>query len=76
MATVLVALMPRKAGPIMARAHVFAENRIVCGFHVRSDIVAGQTYGTYVAHLLLKAPDFQPIYQAAESELKAAHMAP
>jgi acid phosphatase (class A) len=76
MATVLASLMPTKTEAIMARAQVFAENRIVCGYHFRSDIEAGKTFGTFVANELLHNPQFQPQYQAAAAELQAAHLAP
>ena len=60
----------------MARAQVFAENRVVCGYHFRSDIVAGKTFGTFVANELLHNPQFQTQYQAAAAELHFAHLAP
>ena len=49
MGIVLAHLMPGHAQAIMTRTALFAENRLVCGFHFRSDIVAGQEYGTLMA---------------------------
>jgi acid phosphatase (class A) len=75
MAGVLTSLMPAKAKAINARADVFAESRIVCGYHFRSDITAGKTLGTLVATNLLRSPGFKPYYEAAKAELKAANLA-
>ncbi len=72
LAVVLAALMPDRAGEIMARASDYAESRLVCGVHFRSDIAAGQTLGTAVGVMLLKSPELQPRIEAARRELKAA----
>ena len=42
MGVVLASLLPDKAQAILQRASVFAENRLICGVHFRSDIVAGR----------------------------------
>ena len=75
MAVVLASLMPEKAPAILARASDFAHSRLVCGVHYRSDIVAGEALGTAIAVMLLHNPQFKPEYDAAEAELKAAHLA-
>lgn len=75
MAQVLAALMPDKANAILARATLFAENRLVCGYHFRSDIVAGQELGTVLALKLMAQPDFQTRMAASRRELQAAHLA-
>jgi acid phosphatase (class A) len=72
----LAALLPARAPAILLRARSFAENRMVCGMHYRSDIVAGQVLGTTVASTLLRDPAFRAEIDAAEAELKAAHLAP
>lgn len=72
---VLAALIPEKAQAILTRARGFAENRIVCGMHFRRDIVAGQVLGTAVAVSLLHSAAFKTEFDAAEQELKAAHLA-
>ena len=69
MAVVLAALMPEKGQAIMARAAVYAENRLVCSAHFRRDIVAGQTLGTAVAVMLLHNAKFRVEFGAAEAEL-------
>ena len=71
-AVVLAALMPDHAADIMVRASEFAESRLICGVHFRSDIVASETLGTSVGVMLLKSPALQEQIAAAKAELKAA----
>lgn len=73
MGVVLAALMPEKAQAILARASEFAEHRLVCGMHFRSDIVAGQQFGTVLALRLMEKPAFKAEMDAARAELRAAH---
>lgn len=72
MAVVLAQLAPGKAAAIMARASEYADNRLVCGMHFRSDIVAGQALGTAMALKLMATSDFKPEFDAAAREMKAA----
>jgi acid phosphatase (class A) len=72
MATVLGALMPEKSQLILARAQDYAENRLICGMHYRSDLAAGQQFGTLLALRLMERPDFQAHMTAAKAELRAA----
>ena len=74
MAQVMAALVPEKANDLLARAGLFAENRLVCGYHFRSDIAAGQELGTVLALKLMAQPDFQKQMAASRSELQAAHL--
>jgi acid phosphatase (class A) len=69
---VLAQLMPAKSQAIMARAYQFAETRLTCGVHFRSDIVAGQQYGTIIALKLMENPVFKAQMAKARTEL-AAH---
>ncbi len=66
---VLAALLPAKSQAIMARASEYAEHRLVCGVHFRSDIVAGQQYGTIIALKLMDTPAFQAQMAKARAEL-------
>jgi len=75
MGVVLANLMPDHANAILARSAQFAENRLVCGFHFRSDIVAGQQFGTILALRLMQNPQFQRDMAAAKTELQAANFA-
>lgn len=70
---VLAALMPDKGQAILARAEAYAENRLVCGMHFRSDIVAGQDLGTVVAVRLMQNPAFASEMEAARAELRSRH---
>jgi acid phosphatase (class A) len=76
MAVVLAALVPEKAQAILARASDYAENRLVCSMHYRRDIVAGEVLGSAVGVALLHNAQFRIEFDAAEQELKAAHVAP
>ena len=71
---VLAAAIPEKSQAILARASAYAENRLVCGMHFRRDIVAGEVLGTAVALTLMQDAEFKTEFDAAEQELKAAHM--
>ncbi|HUO02233.1 MAG TPA: phosphatase PAP2 family protein [Rhizomicrobium sp.] len=70
---VLAALMPDKAQAILERAREYAENRLVCGVHFRSDIMAGQDLGTVVAVRLMQDPAFAGEMDAARAELRTHH---
>jgi acid phosphatase (class A) len=72
---VLASLMPNRAQAILARAEQYGENRIVCGFHFRSDVTAGQQFGTVLAVEMLQHPVFQGWFAEAQAELKAAGLA-
>jgi acid phosphatase (class A) len=76
MAEVLAALMPQKSQAILARATAFAENRLICGYHFRSDIVAGQEFGSLLALHLMQSPAFAAQMAAAKAELQAANLTP
>jgi acid phosphatase (class A) len=70
MGVVLSALMPAKSQVILARSAQYAERRLVCGVHYRSDIVAGQQFGTILALRLMEKPEFRTLMAAAQAELK------
>jgi len=71
MGVTLAHLMPAKAQPILARAELYGEERLICGVHFRSDIVAGEALGTAIALQLQLSPDFRKEYDAAAAELTA-----
>jgi membrane-associated phospholipid phosphatase len=71
MGVVLASLMPEKSQPILARAAEYAERRLICGVHFRSDIVAGQQFGTVLALRLMQNPQFQAQMNLARAELRA-----
>ena len=65
-------LLGPDAQAILARSREYAENRLVCGVHYRSDIVAGQQYGTILALRLMENAAFQAQLAIARNELQAA----
>ena len=69
---VLARLMPSKGQIIMARAEDFAESRMICGVHSRSDIRASAVLGTTIGTLLLHEAAFEPLLDSARAELAAA----
>jgi acid phosphatase (class A) len=71
---ILAHLMPNKAQLIMARAEDFAESRMYCGVHYRSDIRASAVLGTTIATLLLHNEAFKPLLDASRAELAAAFL--
>jgi len=73
MGVVLASVVPEKSQVILARASEFGEHRLVCGMHFRSDIVAGQEFGTALALTLMQKPEFKAAMEAARAELRAAH---
>jgi acid phosphatase (class A) len=69
LAPVLTYLLPEKSQVILARASEYAQHRLVCGMHFRSDIVASQQYGTILALRLMETPAFRTQMQASQKEL-------
>jgi acid phosphatase (class A) len=72
MGVVLASLVPERSQAILARASEYAEHRLVCGVHFRSDIAAGQQFGTVLALRLMENPQFQSQMTLARAELRAA----
>jgi acid phosphatase (class A) len=75
-AAVLANLMPGNAQVILARASDYAESRLYCGVHYRSDLVAGQVLANVLVLKLMEKPAFREELEAARAELTAAHIAP
>ena len=69
MGVVLASLVPEKSQAILARSAEYAEHRLVCGVHYRSDIVAGQQFGTILALRLMQNPAFRAQMDLARAEL-------
>ncbi len=75
-AEVLANLMPGNAQIILARASDYADSRLVCGAHYRSDLEAGHVLATALVAELMTKPAFRAELEAARAELTAAHIAP
>ncbi|HWA63209.1 MAG TPA: phosphatase PAP2 family protein [Caulobacteraceae bacterium] len=74
MAVVLAAAMPEASQQLMTRARDYAESRVICAAHFRSDTTAGEALGTAVATMLLRNEEFREDLAAAHAELVAAHL--
>jgi acid phosphatase (class A) len=72
---VLASLMPNHAQAILARATEYGENRILCGFHFRSDVTAGEQFGSILAVEMLQNSTFKGWFNAAHLELKGTGLA-
>jgi acid phosphatase (class A) len=71
MAAILARLVPSHGGAIMQRAAVYAQSRIVCEVHFRSDVIGGQALGMVVADRLMQDATFHKQFDAAKQELDA-----
>ena len=72
MAGVLARLLPARAAAILGRAAEFAQTRLICDQHFRSDVTAGEALGLLVAERLMTKPKFAAAFAAAKKELSAA----
>ncbi len=71
MATVLGEMVPEKRNALFTRAAGYAENRLVAGFHYRSDTVMSRTGAALIAQKMEEQPDFNTEFDAAKAELRA-----
>jgi acid phosphatase (class A) len=69
-ALTLAEIFPKRRAELMERANEFAQNRLVCGVHYRSDIVAGQVLAYGLFDQLKTVPAYQKDLDAARSELE------
>jgi acid phosphatase (class A) len=70
MATVLGEMVPEKRNELFTRAAGYAENRLVAGFHYRSDTVMSRTGAALIAQKMEEQPDFKTEFDAAKAELR------
>ena len=75
-AAVLANLMPGKAQVILGRAADYAESRLYCGVHYRSDTTAAMTLANVMVAKLVQKPAFAAELEAARAELTKARLAP
>lgn len=71
-AGVLARLAPAHAPAILARAQRYAESRITCEQHFRSDVTAGEALGLLVAERLMRMPAVAIQAEAARTELASS----
>jgi acid phosphatase (class A) len=72
---VLAELIPEKAQAILARAQDYGYSREVCAEHYHSDVEASHALGTALGIRFLNSAALKPELEAAEAELRAAHIA-
>ncbi len=64
-------MVPEKSQEIMARAQEFAEHRMVCAVHYRTDVDAGKLVALQMYGYMLSSPVYQKDMAAARTELRA-----
>lgn len=71
MATLLGDMVPEKLNELFTRAADYANNRLVAGFHYRSDTVMSRTGAALMVQKMFEKPEFNAEYDAARAELRA-----
>jgi acid phosphatase (class A) len=69
-AFILVRIVPEKGPQILERADDYAHNRMVCGVHYPSDLVAGRAVAYVLFGYLMAMPGFQNDLAAAHAETR------
>jgi acid phosphatase (class A) len=72
MALTLIDMVPEKRDEILARADDYANNRLVCGVHYRSDLPASRLLAYRIHAVMGTNPQYQTELAAARAELRAA----
>jgi acid phosphatase (class A) len=68
----LIDLVPEKRDAILARADGYANDRLVCGVHYRSDLDASKRLAYTIHAIMAQNPQFKQESVAARTELRAA----
>jgi len=71
----LAAMLPEKREAILLRAADYAHNRLVCGVHYPSDIVASQVAATALTQSLQQSAKFRADFATAKAEVRALLLA-
>ncbi len=71
MAYLLADMVPERRAQLLARADEFARQRMVCGVHFRSDLVAGRRAAELLMTRLRATPEFRRDEAEAAAELRA-----
>jgi acid phosphatase (class A) len=67
---VLAMILPEKRDAILARADEYAHNRLVCGVHYPTDIVASKSVAYAMIGLMMNDPRFIQEFDAARAETR------
>ena len=71
-ALVLAEIAPDQASSVLVRGREYGENRVICGLHYASDIIAGQTMASATVARLHANPEFMKDLETARAELAKA----
>jgi len=69
---VLTLIVPEKRDAILGRADDYAHNRLICGVHYPSDIVASKQVAYAAIGIMMNNPQFKKELAAARTETRAA----
>ena len=71
MALTLIDMAPEKRDVLLARADDYANNRLVCGVHFRSDVEASKLVAYTVHAVMATKPQYQQEMAVARAELQS-----
>lgn len=71
-AFVLAMIVPERRNEILARADEYAQNRLICGVHYASDLVASKGVAYAMIGLMMQHPQFKQELEAARTETRRA----
>jgi acid phosphatase (class A) len=71
LAFTLAEMLPEKKQEILDRADDYAHNRLICGVHYPSDLVASKRAAYVVFGSMMANPNFLHDMQAARAELRS-----
>jgi acid phosphatase (class A) len=75
MALTLVDMLPEKRDAILARADNYANNRLLCGVHYRSDIEASKLVAYTIHAVMANKPQYQQELAVARAEVQRTQAA-
>ncbi len=70
MALTLIDMVPEKRDAILARADDYANNRLICGVHYRSDIEASKLLAYTIHAVMANKPQYQQELAVARAEVQ------
>jgi acid phosphatase (class A) len=71
-ALVLMMMVPEKRDAILARADDYAHNRLVCGVHYSTDVIASKSVAYAMIGIMRNDPQFGKELDAARAEVRRA----
>jgi len=68
----LAEMVPEKRDAILTRATEYGRNRLICGVHYPSDVLAGRNFAYAVHGAMAQSPQYKQELAAARAELRKA----